>query len=216
MMSGLDKFIASDRNDFLKGSLDEENVPKDPYLLFRSWLKDAIEASNSEAYAVTLSTINDNKPKSRVLFLRSLDDNKFTFYTNYESNKGVELSKNGNVCLSFFWSTLERQVIVYGRAMKSSNEKSDAYFASRPRSSQIGAWSSNQSRILQGREELESRVKLFEEKFKDQEIPRPDHWGGYDVLADEIEFWQGRASRLHDRLLYKKYGNSWTLQRMSP
>ncbi len=216
MADSIDKFISEDRKDFEKGTLDEHEIPKSPFILFELWLKEAIESEESEAYVMTLSTIKEDQPKSRVVYLRGFENGKFIFYTNYESDKGEEIEQNSNVSLNFYWSSLERQVRINGKAKKCDKLLSDNYFSKRPRASQIGAWASRQSTILKDREDLDSRIALFENKFKGKEIPRPDHWGGFEVNANEIEFWQGRKSRLHDRIAYKSYGDSWTIQRKSP
>lgn len=154
MADSLDKFISENRKDFEKGQLNEQEVPQSPMVLFQDWLNEAILKEKNEAYAMTLSTIKEEQPKSRVVYLRGLEDGKFTFYTNYESDKGEEIGNNANICLNFYWPSLERQVRINGKAKKSSAAASDTYFASRPRESQIGAWASRQSTILKDREDL--------------------------------------------------------------
>ena len=196
----------------------ESNVPEDPIELFRNWFEE-IEAvkDGSEANAMTLSTIGtDGFPRSRVVLLKEFGDDGFVFFTNYNSSKGTSLQKDPNCCISFFWPGLERQVIIKGRAEKSSEEMADEYFSSRPRGSQLGAWASNQSTEIASREVLEKCLRELEVKFMDKDIPKPDYWGGFLVKPLSIEFWQGREKRLHDRLLYSKNRDDWELKRLAP
>jgi pyridoxamine 5'-phosphate oxidase len=162
------------------------------------------------------STVDKGKPKSRIVLIKGIEDNGVVFYTNYESDKGVEMEHNPNVSICFFWSELERQVRIEGRAEKISREESKAYFESRPLMSQIGAWTSNQSEIIENREQLEAKFEELKQRFADGEVPLPDYWGGYYVEPHRFEFWQGRASRLHDRICYEKDGESWNIFRLSP
>ncbi len=210
------KHINTDRKDFDKSSLVEGQVSKDPMQLFEKWLQHAIESPDPSPYACTLSTCRDGKPSSRVVYLRDILDRGLVFYTNYESRKGQELVSNPNAVLNFFWPSLERQVRVEGVVNQLESEISDAYFAARPRESQIGAWASSQSERLKNREELEGLVNHFESKFNGKEIPRPTHWGGYRLKPEYIEFWQGRPSRLHDRLAFELTNENWGLTRLSP
>lgn len=213
----MDSFLDQVRNDhhqFDKGRL-EEHVGNEPFKLFSEWLK---QATNQcvEPNAMSISTVDsENRPASRIVYLKELADGGFVFYTNYNSDKGRQLEGNPNVHLLFFWPQLERQVSIYGKAVKVAAERSDAYFHSRPRGSQLGAWASHQSEVLENRSELEERLEELSARYPD-EVPRPQHWGGYSVIPDKIEFWQGRSSRLHDRIVFEKSGESWNIYRKNP
>jgi pyridoxamine 5'-phosphate oxidase len=206
------------RRQYGEVGLVEANLPANPITLFDSWLKDA--AANEivvEANAMVLSTAADGRLSSRTVLLKDLTQDGFTFFSNYNSRKAQQIEKNANVSLVFPWYPLERQVIVIGSASKVSNEESEKYFASRPRGSQIGAWASAQSSELSSRAELEEKFANFEAKWPiGEQIPRPDFWGGYVVKPESIEFWQGRYSRLHDRIRYVKEDNNWHLKRLNP
>ena len=210
--------IAAMRRQYGEVGLVEENLPANPITLFDTWLKDA--AANEivvEANAMVLSTAADGRLSSRTVLLKDLTQDGFTFFSNYNSRKAQQIEKNANVSLVFPWYPLERQVIVIGSASKVSKEESEKYFASRPRGSQIGAWASAQSSELSSRAELEEKFANFEAKWPiGEQIPRPDFWGGYVVKPESIEFWQGRYSRLHDRIRYVKEDNNWHLKRLSP
>ena len=210
--------IAAMRRQYGEVGLVEANLPANPITLFDSWLKDA--AANEivvEANAMVLSTAADGRLSSRTVLLKDLTQDGFTFFSNYNSRKAQQIEKNANVSLVFPWYPLERQVIVIGSASKVSNEESEKYFASRPRGSQIGAWASAQSSELSSRAELEEKFANFEAKWPiGEQIPRPDFWGGYVVKPESIEFWQGRYSRLHDRIRYVKEDNNWHLKRLNP
>lgn len=208
------KDLKNDHSDFNHGEL-LDNVPKDPLVFFEKWYNQAFQ-SEKEANAMTISTVDANhKPSSRVVYLKELSDDHFVFFTNYNSHKGHDLANNPNIAASFFWKNLERQIRIEGIAKKSSNQVSDDYFASRPRTSQLGAWASQQSQELTDREELQNRMAALEKQFP-TEVPRPDHWGGYDIFPIKIEFWQGRPSRLHDRIVYEKEGETWKIYRINP
>ncbi len=210
--------LKSYRHDFTIGILDEKNCSKSPFRQFEKWMYDAISQDVQEPNAMTLAT-SDSKGvvNSRIVLLRGLDKTGFTFYTNYKSGKGKEMSQNRHVCLNFFWPELQRQVRIRGKVEKLSAAASDRYFAGRPRESQIGAWASFQSQILTSRVELDERYIALSTKFEGMKIPRPPQWGGYRVLPSEIEFWQGRQSRLHDRLLFTKHKDgSWIRSRLNP
>ncbi len=196
-------------------ALNEADVPADPLLLFNKWLEEAIGGGVPEPNAMTLATVGrDGKPAARVVLLKEVSGGGFVFYTNYLSDKGRELEQNPNASLVFLWLEMQRQVRISGRVVKVNAEESDAYFAIRPRSSQAGAVASPQSTVIEGRDELEAR---FEEVLsQDGSIDRPPHWGGYRLMPDNVEFWQGRESRLHDRLRYGKLADGWKLERLAP
>lgn len=209
--------IANLRNNYTLNELTENNVSVDAIKQFSEWFKDALEAKHMEANAMVLSTIKNGKPTGRVVLLKGIENDGFVFFTNYNSHKGSELVQNNAASLTFFWDVLERQVRIEGEISKISEEDSCAYFWSRPRESQIGAWVSHQSETIGGREVLDEKLDFYQNKFKDAEvIPKPDHWGGYILIPETIEFWQGRPNRLHDRLLYTKFGADWKIERLSP
>ena len=211
--------LSNYRKSYEKNELLEENCPETPIELFRDWF---LNADNSdmieETNAMNISTIGlDGFPKSRIVLLKNYTWEGFIFYTNYESEKGKAIIKNNNVCLSFFWPALEQQIIIKGKANKIANNLSDGYFDSRPNGSKLGAWASNQSNVISSREEIEKSLENYEKKFKNSEIPRPIHWGGFIVKPISIEFWQGRPNRLHDRIRYTlKKDFSWKLERLAP
>lgn len=214
----MDQDLKNYRKNYIKGELLESNVPSDPLLLFRNWFHETeILKDGSEVNAMTLSTNGlDGYPRSRVVLLKEFGKNGYTFFTNYKSLKGISLQNDPKCCISFFWPALERQVIINGIAEKYPDEKAEEYFKSRPRGSQLGAWVSNQSQTIASREVLERSLKELETKFMDKEIPKPEHWGGFLVRPLSLEFWQGRANRLHDRILYKKEGEDWQISRLAP
>ena len=215
----MEKDLSNYRKVYLKKELLKTEVPKNPIELFQQWFHE-IEASQGidEPNAMTLSTIGtDGFPKSRVVLLKKFTEEGFIFYTNYLSEKGKAIAAHPEVCLSFFWQNSEQQIIIKGTAEKIAKNLSDGYFESRPNGSKLGAWASPQSDVVPSRESLEQQLKTLEEKFKNQEIPRPKHWGGYLVKPVSIEFWQGRANRMHDRIRYtaqKDY--SWKIDRLAP
>ena len=213
------KDLSQYRKSYEKSQLTEANIPNAPMELFSEWFQE-IENSGgeSEINAMTVSTIGIDKfPKARVVLLKQFSPEGFTFYTNYKSEKGRAIAKNPNVCLSFFWHSAERQVIIKGVAEKVSAETSDIYFASRPEGSKLGAIVSNQSEVVSSRTELEEKLAVLEMEYLGKEIPRPKHWGGYLVRPVEVEFWQGRANRLHDRIRYKKKKDAvWEILRLAP
>jgi pyridoxamine 5'-phosphate oxidase len=205
------------REDFSRGTLDENEVDADPSLQFKSWMQDAVDARIIELQAMTLATVSpEGKPSSRIVYLREFGNHRFTFYTNYNSRKAQELFKNPNASVSFFWPHLERQIRIEGTIEKSPQEQSDSYFLNRPYESQLGAWASNQSEKLVSRTELEQKIDLLKKQMPPQNIKRPPHWGGLTLIADYYEFWQGRKSRLHDRLCYTLKDKAWTISRISP
>jgi len=215
----MEKDLGNYRKSYEKGELNLVDVPENPLELFQKWflnadLSDTVEETN----AVSLSTIGkDGYPKSRIVLLKKYNEEGFIFYTNYNSEKGKAIQENNQVCLSFFWPSLEQQIIIKGKAEKLSQKSSDGYFESRPTGSKLGAWASNQSTVVKSRDILENNLKKFEEKFKGKEITRPPHWGGFMVKPISIEFWQGRPNRMHDRILYRlKEDLSWEIERLEP
>jgi pyridoxamine 5'-phosphate oxidase len=215
----LDPHLADLRKTYAQRTLSEADVLPNAIPQFRVWLDEALQAQLDEPTAMTVSTVSaEGQPSARVVLLKGLpDDAGFLFYTNYESRKGQELAVRPLAALTFFWPGLERQVRVEGRIEKAPEALSTEYFQSRPRGSQIGAWASPQSQVIGSREELESREKELEADFTGQNpLPRPSHWGGYVLRPHRIEFWQGRPSRLHDRIVYELAGDAWRLSRLAP
>jgi len=217
-MSQVNQHISQLREDFMKGELSENNLNKTPDLQFEQWMKNAIDAKVNEVPACNLATVDkNNKPSARIIYLREFSNNEFYFYTNYDSRKGQQIAENPNVCLTFFWPELERQIRIEGViTQKAEAEKSDAYFNARPQDSKIGAWSSPQSRVLNNREELNTFIEGNKTKFNNQEIPRPEFWGGYVIKANYYEFWQGRKNRLHDRIAFTLENGNWKIERLAP
>jgi len=204
------------REDFNKYKLDFKNLPENPLSLFSKWIEQAVE-KNNEANAFVLSTVSDkNIPSSRVLLLRDFEAKGFTFFTNYKSIKANDIENNNNVALNFYWSEFQRQVRIVGLAEKISTFESDKYFSSRPRESQIGAWVSEQSSLIDIDADFGNKMANMESKFKGKKVERPLNWGGYMVVPTTIEFWQGRPSRLHDRVKYTINKNNWKLDRLAP
>ena len=187
-----------------------------PFELFGNWYDLAIETEINDPNAMTLSTISNNQPSSRVVLLKSHDEKGFVFYTNSNSKKGKSISENNNIALNFHWKTQNRQIRIEGQAKIVSSEIADSYFNSRPRGSQIGAWSSDQSAELNARSELIDKIKKFEKKYEDQDIPRPSHWNGYLVKPQLIEFWQEMPFIIHDRVVYTLFNNKWEIKKLYP
>ena len=212
------KSIADIRKDYTMATLDVTLVDKNPIRQFEKWFEEALKSEIAEPTAMNLATVTaSGRPSSRIVLLKGIDQNQFIFYTNYYSQKGVELEANPSCALNFFWPDLERQIRIEGMATRLPPEISDEYFRSRPRGSQIGAWASPQSTIIKDRKILEDRVKEIEKRFEgNQYLPRPNQWGGFAVEPFEIEFWQGRSSRLHDRLAYTKVDEEWLINRLAP
>ncbi len=207
------------RRDYTRDGLCESQAPLDPFKLFRQWLSQAVETEQPpvEANAMTLATVDaDGRPHCRVLLLKGLDEQGFTFFGNYESAKGEQLAARPFAAMTFFWPGLERQVRIEGRVERLSTEESAAYYQQGPLGSRLGAWASPQSRVVADRSALQQLVAVTEARFAGQEPPCPPHWGGYRLLPDRLEFWQGRPSRLHDRLNYRLNDGQWLRERLAP
>ena len=215
----MEKDLGNYRKSYDKGSLLEQSINKDPFDLFQLWFNEVdMHFQETETNAMTLSTIgSDGFPKSRVVLLKKFNSFGFVFYTNYESEKAKALANTPQCCLSFHWESAERQVIIKGIADKIDPSESDAYFLSRPKGSQLGAWASKQSTVIENRAILDTQLQSLENEYKNKPLNRPEFWGGYIVKPVEIEFWQGRANRLHDRIRFKlSINNSWDMDRLSP
>jgi pyridoxamine 5'-phosphate oxidase len=205
------------RTDYVKGALTEETAGTDPFALFGEWLEAAERSGQPEHHAMALATGGSASISCRIVLLRSFDRNGFAFYTNYNSRKAMDLERDPRAALTFFWPQMERQVRIEGKTEVLSAEESDAYFATRPRESRIGAWSSDQSRVVESRERLDERYARWQERFKEGEVPRPEHWGGLRVRPVRIEFWQGRADRMHDRIAFEHFADgTWQRMRLQP
>jgi len=203
--------------DFSLSRLNEEDLHKDPFAQFESWFNEAVISEAGSSNAMTLCTVSkDGMPSARILLLRDFCEKGFTFYTNYASQKARELHGNSRACLLFFWPKLERQVRINGSVHKQSEAGSNEYFAIRPRPSKLGAWASPQSQEVSGRKELDELHAEYEIKFKEKDIPRPPHWGGYILKPVYFEYWQGRPGRFHDRLTYRLKENNWMIKRIAP
>lgn len=210
--------VADLRQNYTRSGLSETEIEPNPVTQFSLWFQQAIETQLPEPNAMTIATVAGNgQPSARVVLLKHFDARGFVFYTNYDSLKGKQLTENPQVALVFWWAELERQVRIEGKVTKVSDSESNEYFHSRPKGSQIGAWVSNQSQVIESREILDKKLANLEAQYQEQDIPRPPHWGGFRVIPNLIEFWQGRPNRLHDRLCYYwKEENSWEIKRLSP
>ena len=210
--------VADLRKDYQLQGLSETDADRNPFKQFQLWFDQALAAQLPEPNAMTVATVTKSgKPRARVVLLKNFDERGFVFYTNYHSHKGQELADNPQAAIAFWWAELERQVRIEGRVLKVSDRESDEYFHSRPFNSRLGAWASEQSQVIESREVLEQGLQDLKTKYENQDIPRPPHWGGFRVIPTAIEFWQGRPSRLHDRLLYSLLDDgSWQIERLSP
>jgi pyridoxamine 5'-phosphate oxidase len=206
------------RTEYRKSTLDSQSVDRDPIAQFDRWFTEAVKATVPEPNAMNLATISeDGRPSSRIVLLKGIAGGKFMFYTNYQSQKGKELEKNPACALNFFWPDLERQIRIEGVAQRLDAATSENYFQSRPRASQVSAWASPQSSLIRDRSILEERVKEIEKRFEGKDVlPKPHQWGGYGVEPLEIEFWQGRLNRLHDRIVYTRIEGEWRINRLAP
>jgi pyridoxamine 5'-phosphate oxidase len=209
--------IAEIRRDYMKATLSEDKVEKDPITQFGIWWDEALRAEIDEVNAMTLATVSEGaRPSSRIVLLKGYDASGFVFFTNYQSAKGKDLQLHPYASLLFFWKELERQVRIDGPCEKVSEAESDEYFLSRPEGSRIGAWASPQSQVIASRDVLDQQIIALEDRFQGKSIPRPPHWGGYRVKPEQMEFWQGRPSRLHDRILYTRTASGWQINRLAP
>lgn len=217
-MEDINLYINTLRHDFSNESLDEKNVFSNPFSQFEKWLKEAIEAKLNEPNAMSLSTATlEGKPSSRIVLLRNFDENGFIFYSNYKSRKGLEIATNPYCAILFFWPELGRQIHIEGILSQQTTEESEAYFNSRPYGNRLGAWTSEQSTVIKNRKVLEDEYENLSKKYPEGSvIPRPSHWGGFVLKPARIEFWQGRESRLHDRILYTNENNNWKIERLAP
>jgi pyridoxamine 5'-phosphate oxidase len=212
----MDQRIAALRREYAKEELDEQSVDSDPISQFLTWFNQALEAGVPDANAMTLATVDsDGRPSARIVLLKDVADGSFSFFTNYKSRKARQLEASPYGALVFYWHELERQVRVEGRVERVDAAVSDEYFASRPRPSQIGAWASPQSDVVTSRDDLNRQLDVIEERFPNA-VPRPEHWGGYKLVPDLIEIWQGRLGRLHDRICYRRAEGGWTIERLAP
>jgi len=215
----MEKDLSNYRKSYERAALIKRNSPENPMELFQTWFYDADSDNNvDEANVMHIATNGpDGYPRNRVVLLKRFTWEGFIFYTNYESEKGKAIARDPKVALTFFWHSLERQIIVKGNAEKIAENLSDGYFESRPRGSQLGAWASHQSEVIGSRKEMDDKLKFYEKKFDNKEIPRPDYWGGYIVKPISVEFWQGRPNRMHDRIRYTLQEDyNWKLDRLQP
>ena len=209
--------IADIRREYARARLDEKSVSHDPMVEFARWFAEAQEAQVEEVNAMTLATASsDGSPSARIVLLKAFDASGFVFFTDYRSRKGQELEANPRVALVLFWSELERQIRVTGGVTRTSVQESESYFRTRPLGSRLGAWVSHQSRVIPSRAPLEADLKEAEARFSHGEVPLPPHWGGFRVVPETFEFWQGRENRLHDRIRYARDGDKWRVERLSP
>lgn len=216
-LSRVARTVATMRSDISGLPLELADLDQDPLVQFGSWMAAAIEARPETANVMTLATADgEGAPSARTVLLRGFDADGFLFFTNYESRKGLEIEANPRAALVFYWPELHRQVLVQGEVVRATEEESARYFSSRPLSSRLSAWASPQSRVIPDRSDLELRLREMEALFRNQEIPLPPFWGGFRVLPETIELWQGRPNRLHDRFRYSRSGSSWIIERLAP
>ncbi|WP_237065706.1 pyridoxamine 5'-phosphate oxidase [Microbulbifer guangxiensis] len=206
------------RREYLRGGLNRKDLQDDPILQFEQWLQEVVETDLSDPSCMSLASVDsDGQPSQRIVLLKGYDARGFAFYTNLASHKARDIEQNPRVSLLFPWQSVERQVIVYGRAERLTREEAETYFHTRPRESQLAAWASHQSATIESRTQLEQDFEAMKSRFGDGEIPLPEFWGGYRVVHHAVEFWQGRASRLHDRFIYRRQDDdSWQVERLSP
>ncbi len=216
-MNDLSQQIAQLRRDYVSQPFDESLAAENPFVQFQRWIEEAMRAEQPDVEAMTLSTATrEGRVSARIVLLKGFDERGFVFFTNYDSRKSQELAEHPQAALTFYWHSLNRQIRIEGTVEKASVEESAKYFQTRPRSSQIGAWASPQSDVIASREALETRLAEVEARFKEGEIPCPPFWGGWRLRPEQIEFWQGRESRLHDRILYTKQNGAWPISRLAP
>ena len=209
--------ISELRKNYTRDGLTEKDVTDDPLVLFKQWFDEAVHSEVPEPNAMVLATADEQRrPNARTVLMKGISEREIRFFTNFESQKALEMEVNNQVACVFWWGELERQVRIRGTVTKLNTEASEEYFKSRPRQSQIGAWASSQSSSIESRQQLEKQFNQLEERFEGKEIPKPDFWGGYSITINEIEFWQGRPGRLHDRVQYQFTNNGWTRRRLSP
>lgn len=205
------------RRDYARARLDEASVAADPLVEFARWFEEAVKAEARDPNAMTLATASsDGVPSARMVLLAGFDERGFVFFTDYRSRKGTELAHNPRAALVFYWPELERQVRITGTTSQTDRQESEAYFRSRPRGSRLSAWISHQSQVIQGRQQLEAQLPELERRYPGDDVPLPPYWGGFRLSPEAIEFWQGRTSRLHDRLRYQREGERWRIERLSP
>jgi pyridoxamine 5'-phosphate oxidase len=215
----MEKDLSNYRKSYEKNPLLKNNIPENPIELFQKWFYEADESDGiEEANVMSIATIGlDGYPKNRIVLLKRFTWEGFIFYTNHNSEKGKSIAVNPNVCATFFWHTLEHQIIIKGKAEKIAENLSDGYFETRPEGSKLGAWASDQSEVIASREDLDEKLRSYEKKFQNKEIPRPDHWGGFIIKPVSMEFWQGSANRMHDRIRYTLQDNyEWKIERLEP
>lgn len=213
--------LRSERVEYDSAELTEENTPDEPFALFDAWMRDAFAARDEgrldEPTAMQVGTVNEDcHPSVRTCLLKGVEDGRFVFFTNYDSDKGNQIAARDRAALQFYWAPLQRQVRIEGMVAKVTRQASEAYFATRPRGSQLGAWASAQSRVVRGRAQLQADYQAMEQKFDGRDVPCPPHWGGYQVRPLRVEFWQGQPSRMHDRICYRKVGSLWEKVRLAP
>lgn len=217
MKSDLHHRIKHVRADYTKHQLLESDVDANPFIQFQNWLKESVESGNVHSNAMTLSTVDEQHiPSSRIVLLKDVSHEGFTFFTNYDSKKSDDLKRNSHASLLFFWDAFERQVRIQGNVSMLDEQESIDYFKLRPRDSQVAAWASKQSAVIKNRHVLDESFAHFDIQFKNCDVPMPPHWGGYVLVPTKIEFWQGRANRLHDRIQYRKENNNWLIERLAP